>query len=64
MTFSYLSIDCYQCGKTIQGTDHLRGGMCSKCNREYDKKVAEVQAEHKRKNEERLKSEQSCSTDR
>jgi len=55
MSFSYLSIDCIQCGKTINGTDHLRGGMCSKCNHEYDIRVANVQAEHKWNNDEKAK---------
>jgi len=62
MSFSYLSVDCNECGKTINGTDSLRAGMCSKCNQDYDRKVAEVQAEHKRKNEEKLQLETKGST--
>ena len=52
-----LKIDCMDCGKTVHGQDWLSGGMCANCNAAYDRKVAEVQAQHKIRNEERLNND-------
>lgn len=45
------------CGKTVYGQDWLSGGMCASCNMNHDREVRKIQEQHRRNNENVIKTE-------